>query len=188
MRKIEGGEGASMDFTLLGTAVRFEGMRASPNPIVATVGALEFVRLLEMGIVPTGIAVGAHYEWIQQTQGGTDLATEGMSGYNAPLKRLSNFWESVRRKAHAQLRKDAAKRGNGVLADVHFGQLLKQEKDPPAYLGRHIVIGTVVDTPVGAPVPHDIRTVVDMRDGSPLRKKAGPRHAGYQNNESEGSI
>lgn len=40
-----------------------------PEPVArrladATVPALEFVRLLEMGIVPTGIAIGARYEWL----------------------------------------------------------------------------------------------------------------------------
>jgi len=189
MRKIQGGEGSSMDFTLLGTAVRFAGLRESPNPIVATVGALEFVRLLEMGIVPTGIAIGAHYEWLTQSSTGRNLETGGKPFTNTPLTRLSSFWENVRRRAHSQLRKDAAKRGNGVLADIHFGQLLKQEGDPPRYLGRHIVIGTVVSTPAGAPVPHAIKTVVDMRDEeSPLHAKAGKRHAAYDDNESEGGI
>ena len=79
---------------------------------------------------------------------------------------------------------------NGVLADVHFGQLFRIENPEPArYLGRHIVIGTVVDTPRNAPVPHGIRTVVDMRDTlSPLRRSATSRHAGYQDNEEEGGI
>jgi len=36
----------------------------SNEPIVATVAALEFVKLLEADVVPTGIAIGAHYEWL----------------------------------------------------------------------------------------------------------------------------
>lgn len=70
MRTIAKGSRSSMDFTLLGTAVRFDNLPASPEPIVATVPALEFIRLLETGIVPTGLAVGARYEWLQQSQWG----------------------------------------------------------------------------------------------------------------------
>jgi hypothetical protein len=44
----------SMDFTLVGTAVHVEGLAPSDDPIVATVPALEFVKLLEADVVPTG--------------------------------------------------------------------------------------------------------------------------------------
>ncbi len=176
MRTVHTDLGASMDYTLLGTAVRMEGLPASPDPVVATVPALEFVRLLEMGIVPVGIAVGAHYEWLtdsMKTYGGQGSWT------NRPLTSLQHFWETVRRHAHRELRADAARQGSGVLAHTHFGQLLKQEGDkdrPDRYLGRHIVIGTVVDTRRGDGVPHHIQTVVDMRDGlSPLSNETrGP--------------
>jgi hypothetical protein len=53
-----------MDFTLVGTAAYVVGLAPSHDPIVATVPALEFVKLLEADVVPTGIAVGAHYEWL----------------------------------------------------------------------------------------------------------------------------
>ena len=193
MRTIARGENDSMDFTLFGTAIRFDGLPAGPHPVIATVPALEFVRLLEMGIVPTGLAVGARYAWLQQPSYRPNLATGGGMGFtNTPLPDLSRFWEDIRRQAHAQLRGNASRQGNGVLADVHFGQLLRREgsdNQPASYLGRHIVIGTVVDTPRFAGVPHHIHTVVDMRDSqSPLRRKGGSRHAGYQTNESEGGI
>jgi hypothetical protein len=191
MRTIARGENDSMDFTLVGTAVRFASLPAAKEPIVATVPALEFVRLLEMGIVPTGLAVGAKYDWLQQSAFRPDYSTGGASGYNTPLPHLSQFWERVRRQAHAELRANAARQGNGVLADVHFGQLLRYEggeNQPMRYLGRHIVIGTVVDTPRKADVPHHIRTVVDMRDTlSPLRRKTASRH-GFGTNDSEGGI
>ena len=158
-----------MDFTLLGTAVRFDNLPAGPEPVIATVPALEFVRLLEMGIVPTGLAVGAHYEWLQQSQKGPNLATGGMSGYNTPLTELTNFWEKIRRAAHAELRSAGAKQGNGVLANVHFGELLCPEtsvKQPVQYLGRHIVIGAVIDTSSRASVPRGVR-IVPPAEGEP---------------------
>ncbi|HEY2134421.1 MAG TPA: heavy metal-binding domain-containing protein, partial [Xanthobacteraceae bacterium] len=47
----------SMDFSLVGTAAYIEGLPPSDDPIIATVPALEFVKLLEADVVPTGIAI-----------------------------------------------------------------------------------------------------------------------------------
>ena len=78
-----------------------------------------------------------------------------------------------------------------MLAHTQFSQLFKREggdKQPDRYLGRHIVIGTVVDTRRGDAVPHHIRTVVDMRDAlSPLLNETGSP-GGYDLNEREGGI
>ena len=179
---------ASMDYTLVGTADRFEGLPASAKPVIATTSALEFIRLLEAGVVPTGIAVGANYEWLTDYNGAYGGS---MLWSNQPLTSLSAFWESVRRQAHAELRRDAARQGTGVLAHTHFGQIIKQEVDnqPDRYLGRHIVVGTVGDTRRAHAVPHRIESVVDMRDDlSPLIRPASKCHASYQSNEREGAI
>jgi hypothetical protein len=208
MRTVRHRFGQSMDFTLLGTAVRVDGLPPSRDPVIATVPALEFVRLLEMGIVPTGIAVGARYEWLgggigwgqgrEWGGGGSGWSDRGartrlqwqtsLFAGNRPLTELGTFWESIRRDAHADLRAHAATMGNGVLAHTNFGQLLRQERDkqPPAYLGRHIVVGTVIDSPFGAPVPHGIEPVVDMRDSDVLTKAAGHRHTIYSHDLGEG--
>ena len=211
MRTIRHRFGPSMDFTLLGTAIRIDGLPPSADPVIATVPALEFVQLLEMGIVPTGIAVGARYEWLGGGGVGWGRGRE-RSGYgnnwgnrwggqatqwqssifagNQPLTELGGFWEG--RDAHADLRAHAATMGNGVLAHTHFGQIIRQERDkqPPAYLGRHIVVGTVVDTPFGAGVPHGVEPVLDMRDDLTLRRSGVHRHNVYSHEfgEGEGSI
>ena len=204
MRTIRHGFGSGMDFTLIGTAVKVDGLKPSPDPIVATVPALEFVRLLEMGIVPCGIAVGAAYEWLggglqQWAYSNPDRGaaqrlqwqTSAFAG-NQPLHDLSDFWERIRRQAHAELRRSAAAQGNGLLAHTNFGQLLRREQDkrPPAYLGRHIVIGTVVDTPRHAPVPHGIEIVLDMAAKTPLTTTQTNRNTVYsgQIGEGEGPI
>ena len=196
MRTIRHQVGSSMDFTLLGTAIRVDGLPPSRDPVVATVPALEFVQLLEMGIVPTGIAVGARYEWLggnPWSYGGgwggrrTQMQSSVFAG-NQPLTELGQFWESIRRDAHADLRRHAATMGNGVLAHTQFGQIIKRERDkqPPAYLGRHIVIGTVVDTPFGAGIPHGIEPVIDMRDDGTLSASRGHRHSVYSHQIGEG--
>jgi len=201
LRTLQHRIGASMDFTLIGTAVRIERLPPSPHPVIATVSALEFVRLLEADIVAVGIAVGARYEWLGGPYSGwaggnwtalSDIQVKRRSFQSIPLMTLTNFWEEIRRDAHRDLREKTAAQGNGVLAHIQFSQLLEQERDkqPPAYLGRHIVIGTVVDARRGAPVPHSIDMVVDMRDDlSPLCTPDAPRHSAYQNaDDQEGGI
>jgi hypothetical protein len=188
MRTAPGGLSASMDYTLIGTAVRLDRLGPSTNPVVATTPAIEFVRLLEADIVPTGIAIGAYYDWLTD-YGGT--ARTMMFAGNQPLKQLGAFWENARRHAHQELRQDAARHGNGVLAHTQFGQLIRieQEKSPDRYLGRHIVIGTVVDRRQGQTIPHDIEPVVDMRDElSPLLKPTAETRNAYSDNETESPI
>jgi hypothetical protein len=188
MRKIDLHVGASMDFTVMGTAIRVEGLPPNPEPVVATVTALEFMRLLEADIVPTGIAIGAHYEWLN-AYSWANLDAKG-GWINQPLTELGNFWERVRRKALVQLRQDTQRDGNGVLAHTHFGELMKvEEQNAARYLGRHIVIGTVVDSRRYGSVPHDIRHVVDMCDGtSPMLEERRHGHNAYDSNQEEGSI
>ena len=182
-----GGAGDSMDYTVLGTAVSVDGLPPSRDPVVATVGAIEFVRLLEAGIVAVGVAIGARYDWL--TAGWSTL---GGTGTNGALRDLTAFWEGVRRAALYDLRVDTARLGDGVLAHTHFGQLLKIERDkqPPQMLGRHIVLGTAVQCRQGDPVPHGIQMVVDMRDGlSPLDGKAPSSHTAYGDQaDEEGAI
>ncbi|HEU5068250.1 MAG TPA: heavy metal-binding domain-containing protein [Sphingomicrobium sp.] len=208
MRTLRHRVSASMDFTLIGTAVRLDRLPPGKDPVIATVPALEFIRLLEADVVPVGIAVGACYDWLNNMMGGFGGAMTysrgwGASGWqtqsqmqswsNQPLHELTDFWESIRRQAHADLRRAAGSQGNGVLAHTQFGQLIRREQDkqPPAYLGRHIVIGTVVDTRRAAELPHGIEPVIDMRDElSPLNNPGAPRHSGYQADvqDEEGGI
>jgi hypothetical protein len=195
----------SMDFTLVGTAARVEGLPPSTDPIVATVPALEFVKLLEADIVPTGIAVGAQYAWLNDWYGSTDQVFAG----NVETVVLSQFWEDIRQRAHAELRRNAAGQGNGVLAHVNFGQLFKIEtaNQPKRFLGRQIIVATTVDAPRprkpanlpwGPPpwgeskappaVPHEIAMVIDLRSGgTPLTGRAR-HHQSYASNEQEGPI
>ena len=176
----------SMDFTLVGTAVYVEGLPPSNEPIVATVPALEFVKLLEADVVPTGIAVGAYYEWLTDLLG---TATQKWSG-NVEAGQLSNLWERVRRNAHQDLRVNARPQGNGVLAHLNFSQMFEREGSQGRrdFLARHIVVATTVDARRGVPLPHKINMVVDMHaDGTPLTGTTA-HHQSYDSNESEGAI
>lgn len=186
MRTIPLGVEQSMDFTLVGTAVYIEGLPPSSNPVVATVPALEFVKLLEADIVPTGIAIGAHYQWIQDYWGQTNLTWAG----NTESEALSGLWESVRQTAHSNLRASAKRQGNGALAHINFSQMFRREaeKQPKQYLARHIVIATTVDTPSLIKMPHDFHMVVDMHAGNTPLTGTTPHHQSYASNDQEGAI
>ncbi|MGH7121685.1 MAG: heavy metal-binding domain-containing protein [Acetobacteraceae bacterium] len=205
MRTIPLGLADSMDFTLIGTAARVEGLPPSSDPVVATVPALEFVKLLDADIVPTGIAVGAQYAWLADWYGVTNQTFAG----NVETSVLSQFWEQLRQRAHAELRRNAAGQGNGVLAHVNFGQMFKIEAEgqPIRFLGRQIIVATTVDAPKpgkptnlpwGMPprgeskappaVRHEIVMVVDLHAGrTPLTGSAG-HHQSYASKEQEGAI
>jgi hypothetical protein len=174
----------SMDFTLVGTAARVEGLPPSEDPIVATVPALEFVRLLEADVVPTGLAIGARYDWLQDWRGNATGAVFS----NAEAQALSQFWETIRQRAHADLRAHAATLGNGVLAHVNFGQLFEFDDNPKRFLGRQIVVATTVDVRRSQPFPHDVAMALDLHAGpTPLtgRKR---HHQSYDSNQREGAI
>jgi hypothetical protein len=177
----------SMDFTLVGTAVRVEGLPPSADPVIATVPALEFVQLLEADVVPTGIAIGAHFEWLADWRG--NATRQGWR--NVEATQLSNLWEHVRQRAHAQLRQSAQGRGNGVLAHLNFSQMFEREmgeNQPKQYLARHIVVATVVDARRGVPIPHDIKMVMDMHAGGTPLTGTTRHHQSYATNDEEGAI
>ena len=198
LRKVELALDDSMDFTLVGTAVRIDGLPPSSDPVIATVPALEFVRLLEADIVPVGIAIGTHDGVLRGDRLTNSQIRGGASGRSLvqsyPATRIGQFWEGVRRRAVNQLKIDAQLQGNGVLGHTHFSQLEREpgggDDDPPRFIGRYIVIGTVVHTTRPADgIPHEIRTVVDMRDDlSPLLQSAPSGHNAYPVAEEEGAI
>jgi hypothetical protein len=185
MRTIRLGIADSMDFTLIGTAVYVDGLPPSDDPIIATVPALEFVKLLEADVVPTGIAVGAHYEWMKDWLRQTNMTWMG----NMESEMLSNLWETVRQRAHQDLRVNARSQGNGVLAHVNFSQMFEREDGgQKQYLARHIVVATTVDARRGVPIPHPIKMVVDMHAGSTPLTGTSQHHQSYRSNDSEGAI
>jgi hypothetical protein len=110
---------------------------------------------------------------------------------NGESRLLSDLWETVRQRAHADLRAHAREQGNGVLAHLNFSQMFEREggeNQPKQYLGRHIVIATTVDARRGQPFPHEIKMVVDMHAGKTPLTGSRRHHQSYAVNESEGGI
>ncbi|MDA8361692.1 MAG: heavy metal-binding domain-containing protein [Gammaproteobacteria bacterium] len=169
IRRMPGPENIEhMDYGVVGTAVRLDGLPESINPAVATVSALEFLRLLEAGIVPVGVAIGAQYDWLTLGTGlNMNMAPFGMNapgmgmgnmGANGPMGvgswwnqewvALSKLAERVRRQAIGQMRDDGLRIGSGVLGQTQHSELLNfpadQENPYPRFLMRHIAIGTAI--------------------------------------------
>jgi uncharacterized protein YbjQ (UPF0145 family) len=186
MRTLPASVENSMDFSLTGTAVRVEGMPQSNDPVVATVPALEFVKLLEADVVATGIAIGAHYEWMQDWRQTTNMMWMG----NTEIFALSRLWERVRQRAHKELRDNARLQGNGVLAHVNFSQMFKQEveRQAPRFLARHIVVATTVDVGRRARAMPYVQIVLDLHSGKTPLKRHHLHHQSYALNEQEGPI
>jgi hypothetical protein len=179
--------GQSMDFTLVGTAVRVDGLPASREPIISTVSALEFAKLLDADIVPVGIAVGAAYEWLNSVSS----TTTGWFAGNTEVVDLSRLWGKVRTRAMGEFRANARRQHGSALAHVNFSQAFKIERDkqPSGFLFRHIIIGAVVDMPEGLVRKAmrndalDTSIVVDMHAGrTPLNGRV-LHHQSYGSNK-----
>ena len=192
LRTIDREADESMDFTVIGTAVKLDGLPPSSDPVIATVSAIEFVRLLKEGIVPTGVAIGADYNLLDPWLAGNPLPNYKWE--TQPLGTLGDFWRRVRIRAKQALHEDTKRLGDGVLAHTEFSQLLKAGKEGSdedrkvGFVGRCILIGTAVQTKVKDNVIGKFKLALDMRDGlSPLNAESDPGHNVYPvDNDREG--
>ncbi len=187
--RMEGAGADQMDYAVYGTAVRIKGLGAPRLPVVATVSALEFARLLEAGILPVGLAIGAYYDWYYPSgwgsygsvnmmsqmgqgawmnQGFASNVTGSGTWWNQELTALSEFMTGVRQTALSQLATDASHMGTGVLARVQFSELLRvegqDENTPQRFLGRHIAFGTAILHESKRHRPLGVRSVVSVSD------------------------
>lgn len=189
MRTLPMGGSDSMDFTLVGTAVRLAGTEPSPLPVAATVSALEFVKLLEADVVPVGIAVGADFQYMPDFFG---AARRGQWN-NAECAELSELRRKARTTAHAELRRDTEAQGNGALAHTNFSQLLKTDEGSMyKFLARHIVIATVVEAKIWrkpfSAIPHEIGMAVDLRTGGTAWANRARHHQSYATRNAKEAI
>lgn len=185
----------SMDFTLVGTAVKVSGLPPSSDPVISTLPALEFIKLLEADIIPTGLAVGANYEWLRDWT--RSIVDPRGNFFNTEASRLSQFWRKIRENAYANLLQNARSRGNGVLAHTNFSQMFEFERDEQRngqdikvkdYLARHIIIATTLEARRGMTLPHNVRIVVDLHAGKTPLAGTTPHHQTYTTNENRGAI
>lgn len=164
------GERDDMDYAVIGTAVRIRGLAPSAKPVVATVSALEFVRLLENDVVPEGIAIGAHFD-TYNLFGTTFPQLVGTNPfYNSEMPDLSAFLDNVRRRAIYGLQQDGARMGASVLAHTHFSQLQRIGEDDNirSFLCRYIIIGSAVSFTRATRPAHELVPLASLAD-RPIR-------------------
>ena len=180
--QVHRGEHEDMDYGVTGTAIRIRGLPPSAAPVVATVSALEFVRLLEDGVVPVGIAIGANFDWYSPWMG-TVAAQAAQSApfaaryWNMEITDLSAFQENVRRRALYDLREDGRRMAAAVLAHTSYTQMFHvagDQDNPERFLCRHISIGTAISyLPQNAP-QHELIPMISLVD-HPLKSAATAR-------------
>ncbi|APZ43255.1 heavy metal-binding domain-containing protein [Acidihalobacter ferrooxydans] len=179
--KVRHGEGEDMDYGVTGTAIRFRDLPPAAEPLVATVSALEFVRLLEDGVVPVGIAIGAYFDWYMPWAGTVVEQTSRQAPFaarywNMEITDLSNFQANVRRRALYDLQEDGRRMAAGVLAHTSYTQMFRVPDDqnsPERFLCRHISIGTAVSYLPKNPPQHELLPIVSLAD-HPLAPMSNP--------------
>jgi len=173
------GDAASREYTLVGTALRVEGIGLGPVPLVTTMSGLATLLLLLSGIVPTGIAVGAAARSTVAVYGSKGSVTRSLDGRgtfkNVPLPELTDLGSAVRRAALASLMQGAKAYGNQLLAHDIAGDIERFERDkaPPVYIARYTVIATVIDASRAKPSAA-VGTGLIMND---IPLPSGPRGA-----------
>ena len=180
--KVRHGAHEDMDYGVTGTAIRIRDLPPSAEPVVATVSALEFVRLLEDGVVPVGIAIGANFDWYRPWMGTTAEQAAQFSPFaarywNMEITDLSTFQENVRRRALYDLREDGRRMAAAVLAHTHYTQMFRVAADqdnPERFLCRHISMGTAISyLPQNAP-RHALIPMISLLD-HPLKRTTTTR-------------
>ncbi len=170
--KVRHGEGEDMDYGVTGTAIRLTGIPPATAPVIATVSALEFVRLLEDGVVPVGIAIGANFDWYMPWMGtvadqASQQAPFAARYWNMEITDLSTFQENVRRRALYDLREDGRKMAAGVLGHTSYTQMFRVPADqdnPERFLCRHISIGTAISYLPKNPPQHELLAMISLAD------------------------
>jgi hypothetical protein len=163
------GDAGSREYTLVGTALRVEGIDVGSVPLVTTMSGLATLRLLVSGVVPTGIAVGAAAQSITAPYGSPGSASGFLAWRgafkNTALQELTELDRSVRRAALANLMQGVGACGNQLLAHDISGKLerLGRNSSPPVYLARYTVVATVIDASRARP-PAGIGTQLTMND------------------------
>ncbi|MCK9188830.1 heavy metal-binding domain-containing protein [Acidithiobacillus sp.] len=180
--KVHPGEHEDMDYGVTGTAIRIRGLPPSAEPVVATVSAVEFVRLLEDGVVPVGIAIGANFDWYSPWMG--TMAEQAAQSspfaaryWNMEITDLSAFQENVRRRALYDLREDGRRMAAAVLAHTSTTQMFHVAGDQDnreRFLCRHISIGTAISyLPQNVP-QHELIPMISLLD-HPLKSATTTR-------------
>lgn len=97
-------DGTMVEFSIVGTAVRFNGIDAPATPIISPLSGEEFVKLLKVGYLPVGFALGYHWHCMPV---GYLTQVANYSWSNQELTGPSERFMETREVAVDRMRKDA---------------------------------------------------------------------------------
>ncbi len=152
-----------IEFIAVGTAIRLEGKPTPKSPILATVSGQDFVRLIEAGAMPVGLAMGVSYYYLM-----TDWRDfrQQFSLYNQEMGHFQQGVARVRTKVMKRMIDDAhALEASGVIgADFHLTvEEVEREVSENQSVTDHILdvvaLGTAVEHSSQQPKPHIITTI-----------------------------
>ncbi len=115
-REFESVEG-TIEFVCMGTAIRVEGIKPIPSPLICSVTGEDLLRLLSAGSFPMGLAVGASYYYLATNYSDKWKQT---SFYNQEMLHFTNGVYDVRHFAQKRLREDVVKMGADGVVGVDY--------------------------------------------------------------------
>ncbi len=159
--------GHETEFVAMGTAVMVEGMARNSRPLICTVDGEDFLKLLRVGSIPVGVALGAcvHYQYTSAQD-----KFQSTTFWNTEVPRYTDAIYHTRDRAVKSMWDDARQMGaSGVLA--HDTKLRVMEVEVERGEGDeredHIVeflsIGTAVSS-VRVPPDLKVRPVLELHD------------------------
>lgn len=153
-----GFEGHETEFVATGTAVRLDDVPVPLLPVLCTVSGQDLVKLLAVGSIPVGVAMGVciHYQytswqdtWQQQSWYNQEVGVYSEAVYYTRNKAVQQMWQDARRL-------DAT----GVLAedtDLHVMDIeveRGEDDERDDHVLEFLAIGTAVHS---GPVPEHLR-------------------------------
>lgn len=159
--------GHETEFVAMGTAVKLDGVPPNSRPLVCTVDGEDFLKLLRIGSIPVGVALGAcvHYQYTSAQD-----KFQSMNFWNMEVPRYTDAIYHTRDRAVRSMWDDARQMGaSGVLA--HDTELRVMEVEVERGEGDeredHIVeflsIGTAVSS-VHTPPELKVKPVLELHD------------------------
>lgn len=159
--------GHETEFIAIGTAIAVAGLPAPERPLICTVTGEDFLKLLQVGSIPIGVALGAcvHYQYTSRQD-----QFQATSFWNAEVPTYSEAIYHTRDRAVKNMWDDARHLGaSGVLAhdtklrvmDVEVERGQNDERED--HIVEFLSIGTAVST-TRTPPRVEIETVLELHD------------------------
>lgn len=147
---LPGFEDHQTEFTAFGTAVALDGERVPDEPLMCTVSALDFVRLLKAGSIPVsvGLGIAAYYQYTTRRD-----SWRTNSWFNQEVVSFTDSVYEVRHLAMRNLKQQIQNHdGHGVLASdmhlkVHKVEVERGEDDEREdHILEFVASGTIVSS------------------------------------------